>query len=131
MSQLYNLEIGKSYQFGFRAPAILGAGYANAGVAALLDHDSAQRLEDVDGIHASVLSLLPNTTPADPTKLTYVKLKVAANEYRVVAMNWISQQPAELNSSSATVIVANCPPGRLAALASALKANGFDQFQIV
>lgn len=130
MAQLYDLEIGVSYQVSLRAPAILGTGYGNAMVAALLDHDSAQRLEDVDGIHASILALLPSGTPADPTRLTYVKLKIAANGWRVVALNWISQQPTVLTSSTAVVTIANCPPGRLAALASALKANGFDQFVI-
>ena len=130
MAQLYNLEIGNSYQVSLRAPAILGAGYSAATVAALLDHDSAQRLEDVNGIHASILALLPSGTPADPTLLTYVKLKVATNTWRVVAMNWIAQQPTIVSSTSVIVTVANCPPSRIAARASALKANGFTEFVI-
>ncbi len=128
MAQLYTLEIGVSYQFSLHASAILGAGYESAAVAALLDHDSAQRLQDVDGIHASVLSLLPLGTPADPSRLTYVKLKVAENEWRVLALNWIAHQPVALTSESVTVVIANCPPGRLPVLASALRSNGFDQF---
>lgn len=130
MTQPYILNIGTAYQFSFRAPAILGAGYGSATVQALLDYESAQRLEDVDGIHASVLALLPTGTPADASKLIYVKLKVDANQSRVVAMDWIATQPTEISSQSVTVVVANCPPAKRALLAAALQAQGFTEFTI-
>lgn len=130
MSQIYTLNIGTTYTFSFRAPAILGAGLDNATVLALLDYEEAQRIQDVDGIHASILSLLPAGTPADPSKLIYVKVRAGTNQARVYAMDWISQQPVQLSSMSATVVVANCPPSRIAALAAALRANNFTEFTI-
>lgn len=130
MTQPYTLSIGTAYQFSFRAPALLGAGYASATVQALLDYESAQRLEDIDGIHASVLALLPAGTPADASKLIYVKLKADTNQTRVVAMDWIATQPVEVSSQSVTLTVANCPPAKRVLLASALRANGFNEFTI-
>jgi len=128
--QLYSLEIGTAYNFSLHATAILGTGYEGATVAALLDYDSAQRLEDVSGIHASVLPLLPSGTPTDASKLTYVKIKVAENQWRVLALDWISQQPTVVGSSQVTLVVFNCPSGRIPDLAAALRANGFNQFVI-
>jgi hypothetical protein len=128
MTQLYTLNIGTAYQFSFRAPAILGTGLENATVQALLDYESAQRLEDVDGIHASVLPLLPTGTPADPAKLIYVKLKIGEGQPRVIALDWIAQQPVEISSQSVIVTVANCPPNRRIQLAAMLRANGFAEF---
>jgi hypothetical protein len=130
MTLPYTLDIGSSYLFAFRAQAILGEGLDSATVQALLDYEEAQKIQDVDGIHASVLALLPAGTPADPSKLIYVKVKSGDNQSRVYAMDWIAQQPTLVSTTSVTVIVANCPPNRRAVLSSALRANGFNEFTI-
>lgn len=128
MSQLYTLDIKNAYNVNFRAPAILGAGLNNAIVQAKLDYETAQMLEDVTGIHASVLPLLPAGTPADASQLVYVKFKVGTNQSRIVAMDWISSISAPLSSQSVTVVVANCSPANRSVLANALIQNGFTEF---
>lgn len=128
MTQPITLNIKTAYSMAFHAPAILGAGYANALVQALLDYESAQQLQDVDGLHAQVLPLLPAGTPADAALLTYAKLRVG-DEVRVIALDWLASQPTVVSTDSVTVVV-KCPPERRALLASALRQNGFIEFTI-
>ncbi len=130
MTQPYNLTIGVSYRIFLHAAAILGEKYENATLKGLLDYDSACTIQDVDQIHASVLPLLPNGTPASARDQTYAKIRTVNGEIRVLALSWITVQPTPISSQTATVVVQDCPPSRKAELAAVLKANGFSQFQI-
>jgi len=112
------------------APAILTTGYRGATVLALLDYSSAIQLEDVSAIHASVLSVLPGGTPSDPTKLVYLKIKTAAGNIRVLALNWISVQPTVATTTSLTVVIGNITVADIPTISSVLKAAGYNSFTI-
>ena len=130
MALLYSLDIGTAYNITMYAPAILTTGYRGATVLALLDYSSAIQLEDVSAIHASVLSVLPGGTPSDPTKLVYVKIKTAAGNIRVLALNWISVQPTVATTTSLTVVIGNITVADIPTISSVLKAAGYNSFTI-
>ena len=130
MALLYALDIGTAYNITMYAPAILGTGYRGATVTGLLDYGSAIQLEDVSAIHTSVLSVLPGGTPADPTKLVYVKIITAAGNTRVLALNWISAQPTVAATTSLTVVVSNITVSDIPTISAVLKAAGYNSFTI-
>lgn len=130
MALLYSLDIGTAYNITMYAPAILTTGYRGATVLALLDYSSAIQLEDVSAIHASVLSVLPGGTPSDPTKLVYVKIKTAAGNIRVLALNWISVQPTVATVTSLTVVIGGITISDIPTISAVLKAAGYNSFTI-
>lgn len=129
MSQ-YTLQIGSVYNFKLYAPAILGATYNNAKVAALLDYDSAKIIEDVTPIHASVLSVLPTGTPVNAASLIYVKIITSTGQVKVIAMDWISEQPTQVNAGTVVVSLSNVNASDLPRLRNILINSGFTQFNI-
>ena len=130
MALLYTLDIGTSYNISMYAPAFLGTGFQAATVIGLLDYSSAIQLEDVSAIHASVLSMLPGGTPTDPTKLVYAKIKTAAGNVRVIALNWISIQPTVATRTSLTVVIGNITISDIPTISAVLKAAGYNSFTI-
>ncbi len=125
MALLFDLEIGSAYNIPMLAPAILGTAYSGATVKGLLDYSSAIQITDVSAIHASVLPLLPVGTPSDPSQLIYVKLLTSTGQITAIALNWISQQPTLLSSTTQIVTVTNINQSQVAALAACLVSNGF------
>ena len=130
MALLYSLEIGSAYNIPMLAPAILGTSYNGVTVKALLDYSSAVQITDVAAIHASVLPLLPVGTPSDASQLIYVKIVTSTGQITAIALNWISQQPTLLSSTTQIVTVSNVNQSQVPALAAALVANGFPSFTI-
>ena len=130
MAMLFDLEIGSAYNIPMLAPAVLGTSYKGATVKGLLDYSSAVQITDVAAIHASVLPLLPVGTPSDPTELIYVKILTSTGQITAIALNWISQQPTLITSTTQIVTVTNINQSQVAALAAALVANGFPSFTI-
>ena len=130
MALLYSLEIGSAYNIPMLAPAILGTSYSGVTVKALLDYSSAVQITDVAAIHASVLPLLPVGTPSDASQLIYVKIVTSTGQITAIALNWISQQPTLLSSTTQIVTVSNVNQSQVPALAAALVANGFPSFTI-
>lgn len=61
----YDLEINTIYNFTLYGSSVLGTGYKNATVMALLDFDSAIAIQDVVSLHASVYASLPSGTPVN------------------------------------------------------------------
>ena len=130
VAMLYNLEIGSVYNIPMLAPAILSVALKNATVLGLLDYASAIQIEDVSAIHQTVLSLLPVGTPADPSKLIYVKIKTSTGTITVIAMNWISVQPTLVSATSIVVTLTNVNLSDISTISAILNANGFRSFTI-
>lgn len=131
MALLFELEIGTAYNIPMLAPAILGQSYVGATVLALLDYSTAMTITDVNGVHNSVLSQLPSTTPTDPSKLIFVKLLTQNNQIAVIAINWIASQPSVVASDTFTVTFVNTPRSSIASVMAVLNANGFNNISVI
>lgn len=130
MALLYNLDIGNTYDFTLYGSAILGSGYSAAKVVGLMDYSSAMQLQDVAALHSQVYPELPNGTPSDPSLLTYVKLVTSSGSVIVVALNWISTQPAQVTASTVTVTIYNTSLTKLPEIQAMLNANGYTNFSL-
>lgn len=131
MALLYDIDINSSYTIKLYASSILGAGYSKAKVLAILDYSSAMQLQDVQAIHAQVLPVLPSGTPADPSKLLYVKIRTSSNAIVVLALNWISAQPVLDGATEVTLTISNISTADIPRISAALHANGFNSFAFV
>ncbi|MDD2879625.1 MAG: hypothetical protein PHQ58_04245 [Rhodoferax sp.] len=126
----YVLEIKSVYDIKLKATSVLGYGYHSATVLGLLDYDSANLIEDVAPIHASIYSMLPSGTPIDPADLTYVKIKTSTGQIRVIAMDWIDTQPELINTRQVRIVISNLSLSKIPELQKMLQRNGFTQFTI-
>jgi hypothetical protein len=125
-----NIQIGSTYNFFLRAPAILGAEYKNAVVMGILDFDSANVIQDVAPLHASVYSSLPVGTPKDAKDLLFVKIRTSTGEVRVIAKDWLSMEPVLVVNKNVRIDIINVDLSRLPILRAALEQNGFTSFTI-
>lgn len=127
---LYNLEIGSVYDFVMLAPSVLGVNYKESKVLGLLDFTSANAIQDITPIHASVYSALPPGTPKNASDLIYIKIRTSTGEIRVIAMNWLASQPLLVVNADVTVTIQNLPLSLLPNLRQVLQHNGFVDFSI-
>lgn len=126
----YDLEIGKSYDFRFLAPGILGGGYKNARLLAVLDYGSAERAQDIGAIHAQVLSELPEGTPSNPESLLYLKLKTSAGAEVVIAVDWLSAAPTVVGGTTYVITITGSSPNKLSLISATLRAAGERSFTV-
>lgn len=126
----YNLEIKQSYDFSLLASGILGLGFKNASVMAIMDFDSAKMIQDVTTIHSQVYSSLPAGTPRNAQDLTYIKIKSSTGEIRVIAMDWIATEPVLITSKTVLVKINNIPISNVSLIKDILVQNGFSDIVI-
>lgn len=126
----YPLKIHQAYDFLLRAPGILGLGYKNAIVMAIMDYDSAKLVQDILPIHTQVYSSLPVGTPRNASDLTYIKLKTVSGEIRVIAFDWIASEPVMITSKTVRVTLSNVAISDIPLINDALIQNGFTNINV-
>lgn len=82
-------EIGKIYTVNTLAPALLGVSLKNAKLKSIADFDTAFKLTNIRQIHASLLPVLPNGTPQDPSLGIYYVFNSESNETVVMSQYWL------------------------------------------
>lgn len=93
-----NFKINNSYSFNTRAPAILGAGYKNTKLIAILDSKMAGTLINIQSQHSNIFPYLPAGTPNSPERFTYLVFEVNG-ERKVIAEEWIDETSVQESSS--------------------------------
>lgn len=126
----FDLQIGKSYNFTLYASGVLGTGYSNAKVLGIMDYGSAKTVQDITPLHIQAYPDLPAGTLRDASKLIYVKLSTVQGETRVVAMDWISSEPVEVTTQSATVVIAQISSSDISIIRNLLVVNGYPNIEI-
>lgn len=85
-----SIVLNSYVNFSCYAPAILGNGYQNAEVLAILDYATANIFIDAAVLHAGVYpSIQANGVPNDYTKYPYLKIRTASGQVTVVGLPWI------------------------------------------
>ena len=83
-------KINSTYTFNNRAASILGSGFKNAKLIAILDSKMASSFINIQSSHANIYPHLPPTTPNAPEKYTYLVFDVDGNR-KVIAEEWIDE----------------------------------------
>ena len=124
-------DIGQAYSFDLYASAVLGAGYTNATVDAILSPSMASRDIDIQAVHVSVYADLPSGTPNDPTQYNYVRFITSAGNPITLGIPWIKASTIALAAAQTiTATIANVGPADMARINNALIANGYTAFQL-
>jgi hypothetical protein len=122
-----DFTLGEFISFNFYPANILGTGYTNAKVLAIIDMGTAIVLGfDPAAMHASVYSTLPQGVPNDPSQYSYLKLLLANGQTTVVGIPWIIDSSLQAASTSSIVFtVNNVSPSDQNKIIQALAANGY------
>lgn len=91
-----NLQIGKIYTFNTFAPSILGTTIKNAKLKAILDYESATKIEAVILKHRAIYPLLPTGTIDNPESYTYYHFQSESGEKIIIAEPWIVESTVEI-----------------------------------
>ncbi len=125
MSTAY--QIDQVYSFNVFPVALLGNNFQNVTVQALLDANTAQILGvDIQAIHRQIYPLLPPGTPSDPTKYTYLKVRLQSGAVSILAVPWIDDTTVSLVSSATIVVtIGNVSSLDQARIQACLVQNGY------
>ena len=121
------LDILQSYSFDVYPSSVIGSGFQNCTVLALMDHSSAAAEIDTVALHAQVYPYLPKGYIDDPTQYTYVKVKLASGDITIIGLPWINNET--IKKVSATTIranIRNVTPDDLDKLRRVLLSNGYE-----
>lgn len=130
MSNL-NFNIRSIYNFDLHAPAILGNGYQNAVVLALMDMETANKEIDVVSLHTNVFPYLPVGTPNDPKGYDYVKIKTTTGATTIIGLAWIKPETIVLvDSRTVTVTIGEVNASDIPRIKAALIQNGYSNIEI-
>lgn len=118
-------KINSSYTFNNRAPAILGSGYKNAKLVAILDSKMAGTLINIQSQHVNIYPYLPQSTPNSPEKYTYLVFEING-ERKVIAEEWIDElSVVESSSQNVQIDIKNVTTQDIVKLRNMLTIGGF------
>lgn len=121
-----NFELQGMYSFEVYPVAQLGTAFKNVKVLSILDPETAEASGmDIRAMHAMVYPSLPPSTPNDPTKYNYVKIKTPSGQTQILGMAWIVANTVEtVNLGKFTVELDNLASSEQQSIINALAANG-------
>lgn len=121
-----NLQIGKTYRFNTKAPALLGAIINNAQLQAIMDYHTALGFENIELKFRKIYPLLPNGTPDAPESCVYYRFKSESGAYIVLADQWIEESTVEIiEHINFQVTVTNCAIEDIARVRDVMNAMGY------
>lgn len=121
-----NLQLQGIYSFEVYPIAILGTAFKNVKVLSILDPETAEASGlDIRAMHAQVYPSLPASTPNDPTKYNYVKVKLPSGQNQILGMAWIVENTIESVSLGKFIVeLDNIASSEQQSIINALTANG-------
>lgn len=121
------LKLGSSVSLDLYPAAILGTGYTNAKVQAVVDMTTAKALGfDPEAMHVNVYPTLPPGTPDDPRQYLYVKLLLQSGQSVIVGLPWIKEETIrEIQFTTLAFKVQGVGPDDYEKVIKALAANGY------
>lgn len=127
----YSFQNRKVYSFDVHPSAILGTGFKNVTVQAVLDYESALSFGDIDAQHANVYRYLPVGTPNRPQDFDYLLIKTDQGTTTIIGVPWIVEETIELvESLKMTVIIEGVGNNDVERVRACLTQNGYDKISI-
>lgn len=123
----YAYQIKQAYSFQVYPSALLGTGFQNVTVLAVMDQETANRETDTQAQHVQVYPTLPAGTPNDPAQYNYLKVRMPNGSTTILGMAWIKEDTI-VQVTTGTIVVkitSSSPAADLAKVRNALLQNGF------
>lgn len=120
------------YSFDVHATPILGNGFKNVTVQAVLDYDTALSFADIDATHRNVFTYLPEGTSDRPQDFDYLLLKTADNITTIIGVPWIVEDSVvAVTNLKASVVIEDLESGDdIERIRACLSQNGFNKISI-
>jgi hypothetical protein len=126
-----SFELHKKYNFNTLAPSILGSGFKNVLILAIIDYTVASTYSSIQAWHTNVYPYLPAGTPKDPTKYTYILFRTEVNTNIVLALPWIDLTTiSEVTQNHLTVVINNVTPEDITRVSESLTLLGLTSFTL-
>jgi hypothetical protein len=122
-----DFKISGMYSFEVYPVSVLGTAFKNVKILAIIDQETAEASGlDTKAMHALVYPSLPSSTPNDPNKYNYIKIKTPSGQTQLIGLAWIVANTVQVvNLGKFTIEVDNESSGSQSKLLDALAANGF------
>lgn len=127
----YSFQQRKTYSFNVYPSAILGSGFKNVTVAAILDYQTAKAFGDIEVLHISVFPYLPAGTPNRPQDFDYLLLRTEAGDSIIIGIPWIEEETIEVvGALTMTITIDGVGTEDTERVRACLSQNGYDKFRI-
>ena len=117
------LVIGNTYDVTPYAPSVLGGVHKSLKLKTITDAETASLFSDVKGLHANILTLLPQGTPASVNALTFYGFETPDGDKVFFAEQWL-QSYIEVTSTVITVKINDGSLSSVTAIRQALNSIG-------
>jgi hypothetical protein len=125
------LQIGSKYTFDVFPATIIGNGFKNVEVVAIMNATTASQYADLLSKHEAVRPYLPAGTPTDPLSYTYVRIINSVGAYEVLAYEWINAATiAEILNARLSIVISNTSPNDITRLRDILINSGYTDIEI-
>lgn len=123
--------IGKKYSFDVWPTAILGTGFKNVSILALLDYETAISFSDIEATHVNVFPHLPAGTPNRPGDFQYLLIRVDNGDKVIIGIPWINGESViEVASLKINVVIEDVDANDLEGVRACLSQNGYDKISL-
>lgn len=120
------LQLFSTVSFDLHPASVLGNGFKNAKLMAIIDADTARLFIDPAAMHANVYPFLPPGTPNNYKDYPYLKFKLASGGDLVLGLPWIKDETWQVTTTrSMRLTIENVSPADQNRVIEALSANGF------
>lgn len=121
-----DLPLNAIVSFDLHPSQLLGTGYRNAKLLAVMDADTARFWIDPPAMHANVYPTLPVGTPNQYDGYPYLKLRLADGTTTAVGLPWIKDETfVEITTRSMRLTIENVSPENQNKVLLALSSAGF------
>lgn len=126
-----NLEVGKTYTFSTRAPALLGQTIERVRLTSIMDFQTANLKENISRKFRNIYPTLPEGTPDDPEAALYYGFRTEFGQDIIVANFWIDEESlVEISLVKAVVTFPSVSLSDITTLRNILNASGMGTFNI-
>ena len=129
MADISSLKPGQVLSFELNTN-LLASEYRNVVLEAIITYRQARKIEDVDATHANIIGSLPEGTPKSAREYNYLHIVMPSGEERAVGIPWIKYPINVISTQIIDVRVRGMAVDDAAIVAKALRAYGFDDFEI-
>lgn len=121
----------KVYSFEVYPSAILGTGFKNVTVQAILDYHSALAFADLEALHVNVYPHLPAGTPNRPQDFDYLLVRTDSGDTTIIGIPWIVDETVVIvQSMKITAVIDGVGSADLERVRACLSQNGYDKISL-
>lgn len=126
----YDFQTRMAYSFDVY-PTILGTGFKNVTVQAILDYQTALGFADLEAIHQNVFKYLPSGTPNRPQDFDYLLIRTDTGSNTILGIPWIVEESIVLKQSlKINVTIEDVGSADIEKVRACLSQNGYDKIKI-